>query len=82
MLVEHIDVKDGLDYLTKGKGYFKKEDLALNKNNKRLLLVISPAFPQMNATYNVSESQQKIIDNYFREAYKVIRLIEKSELEW
>jgi len=75
-------VKDGLDYLTKGKGYFKKEDLSLNKNSKRLLLVISPAFPQMNASYNVSEMQQKIIDNYFREAYKVIRLIEKNELEW
>lgn len=81
-MVEPINVKDGLDYLTKGKGYFKKEDLLLNKNIKRLLLVISPAFPQMNATYNVSESQQKIIEKNFKEAYKVVRLIENNELEW
>lgn len=82
ILVETIEDNAELDFLTRGKIYFKKEDLELPRGNKRTQLVISPAFPQMNTTYNVSDSQLKIIESSLREAFKVITFIEKGELEW
>jgi poly(A) polymerase Pap1 len=68
--------------LLKGKGNFRKEDISLNKSSKRIMYVISPSFPQMNTTYNVSDSQIKIIETHLIEAYKTVRLIQLGELEW
>ena len=58
------------------------EDVLMNKSTKRMTYVISPAFPETNTTYNVSESQLKIIEGHFTEAFKVVRLIMLGELEW
>lgn len=70
------------DYVTKGKGYFRMDDILVNRQGKKMAYVISPAFPQTNTTYNVSESQLKIIESHLTEAFKVIRLIMLGELEW
>jgi poly(A) polymerase len=81
-LVEPLKNSSDLDFLAKGKGAFRKEDVSLNKSNKRMMYVISPAFPQMNTTYNVSDSQLKIIEDHLTEAFKTVRLIALGELDW
>lgn len=58
------------------------DEFLMSRPTKKTAYVISPAFPQTNTTYNVSESQLKIIESHFTEAFKVIRLIMLGELEW
>lgn len=82
IIVEPLAVNYEMDYITKSKGYFRMDDFRNNRSQKKTAYVISPAFPQTNTTYNVSESQLKIIEKHFTEAFKVIRLIMLGELEW
>ncbi len=81
IIVEPLKLNPDLDQVTKGK-YFKIEDLALNKTSKRIMYVVSPAFPPMNTTYNVSDSQLRIIESYLTEAFKTVRIIIYGELDW
>ncbi len=82
-MVEPLKSNPELEQVTKGK-YFKMEDLSMNKMSKakRIMYVVSPAFPPMNTTYNVSESQLKIIEGHLTEAFKTVRIIQAGELDW
>ena len=80
-MVEPLKSNPELDQVSKGK-YFKMEDLTMNKLAKRIMYVVSPAFPPMNTTYNVSESQLKIIEGQLTEAFKTTRIILQRELDW
>ena len=80
--MEPLEQPVELDFMAKGKGCFRREDVSLNKTGKRIMYVISPAFPQMNTTYNISDSQLKTIEHHLGEAFKAVRLIHMGELEW
>ncbi len=46
------------------------------------MYIITPAYPNMNSTYNISESQLKRIEKGFMNAYKIIKLVQYDEVDW
>ena len=82
VMVAPIADNPELDHLSRGKAYFRLEEFPPKHNYKRMMHVISPAFPQMNSTYNVSDSQLKLIENHLVEGYKIIRFIIQGSMDW
>lgn len=82
VMVAPIADNPDLDHLSRGKAHFRLEEFPPIHGHKRMMHVISPAFPQMNSTYNVSDSQLKLIENYLVESYKIIRFIIQNTLDW
>merc|ERR1712176_858916 len=44
--------------------------------------IITPAFPSMNSTHNVSETTKRILSEEFSRAYKVVEQVEKGKCQW
>ena len=47
-----------------------------------LMPIITPAFPAMNSTHNVSESTKQTILDEFSLAYSIIERVEEGEYDW
>jgi len=44
--------------------------------------VITPAFPSMNSTHNVTETTKRIILDEFRRGYEVVKSVEAQKVAW
>merc|ERR1712110_374031 len=44
--------------------------------------VITPAFPAMNSTHNVTETAKRILLAEFRRGYKIVQQIESGTANW
>lgn len=44
--------------------------------------VITPAFPAMNSTHNVTETTKRILLDEFRRGYEVVKSVEQSRSSW
>ena len=44
--------------------------------------VITPAFPAMNSTHNVTETTKRILLDEFRRGYEVVKNVEAHKAEW
>jgi poly(A) polymerase len=71
-----------IEPLKNSKGYFKKDDPNSTQATKKLLNIITPAFPEMNCAFSITESQEKIVTKAIGESFKVVRLIQENELQW
>lgn len=49
---------------------------------RRMMHIITPAFPNMNTTFNVRECQLKVIEDCFQESFKICHLIRHHELSF
>merc|ERR1740138_325227 len=52
------------------------------QDRQHLMPIVTPAFPSMNSTHNVTESTKRIILAEFSRAYKVVEMVEKGKYEW
>eukprot|EP00933_Yihiella_yeosuensis_P021355 TRINITY_DN16903_c0_g1_i1.p1 TRINITY_DN16903_c0_g1~~TRINITY_DN16903_c0_g1_i1.p1 ORF type:complete len:505 (+),score=82.72 TRINITY_DN16903_c0_g1_i1:132-1517(+) len=56
------------------------------KNNpadrQHLMPIITPAFPAMNSTYNVTETTKRILLDEFRRGYEVVKSVESNKATW
>lgn len=52
------------------------------QDRMHLMPIITPAFPCMNSTYNVTESTKRIILDEFKKAYDVVDQVEKGKGRW
>ncbi|CAJ1418516.1 unnamed protein product [Effrenium voratum] len=44
--------------------------------------VITPAFPAMNSTHNVTETTKRILLDEFRRGYEVVKKVENGKALW
>lgn len=84
VIVEPLERHGDLEHLIQSRSYFRHEDMFNNRTGvqRRMMHIITPAFPQMNTTFNVSESQLKIIEDSLLEGFKILKLISLGELSW
>merc|ERR1719291_839350 len=52
------------------------------QDRMHLMPIITPAFPSMNSTHNVTETTKRIISDEFSRACKVVEQVEQSNAEW
>lgn len=52
------------------------------QDRMHLMPIITPAFPSMNSTHNVSETTKRVILEEFGRACKVVEQVEKAEAGW
>jgi len=52
------------------------------QDRMHLMPIITPAFPSMNSTHNVTETTKRIILDEFSRACKVVEQVEQSSAEW
>lgn len=51
-------------------------------DKQHLMPVITPAFPAMNCTYNVTETTKRILLDEFRRGYEVVKKVEQAKATW
>jgi len=51
-------------------------------DRQHVMPVITPAFPSMNSTYNVTETTKRILLEEFKRGYDVVRNVETSKGTW
>lgn len=51
-------------------------------DRNHLMPIITPAFPSMNSTHNVSETTQRILMDEFRRGVEVMDLLEQGKAAW
>lgn len=62
---------------------FKVWNPKLNPTDKaHIMPVITPAFPSMNSTHNVTETTKRILLEEFRRGYDVVKQVESQRAEW
>merc|ERR1712190_699181 len=44
--------------------------------------VITPAFPAMNSTHNVTETTKRIMLDEFRRGYEMVKCVEANKMDW
>lgn len=49
---------------------------------QHLMPVITPAFPAMNSTHNVTETTKRIMMEEFRRAYEIAEKVESGQADW
>lgn len=76
MLCEIVDQMPGV---TSFKVWNPKTNPA---DKQHVMPVITPAFPAMNSTYNVTETTKRILLDEFRRGYDVVKSVEAQKLEW
>uniref|UniRef100_A0A7S1AF78 polynucleotide adenylyltransferase n=1 Tax=Noctiluca scintillans TaxID=2966 RepID=A0A7S1AF78_NOCSC len=47
-----------------------------------LMPIITPAFPSMNSTHNVTETTKRILMEEFRRGYKIVGQVEEAKCPW
>jgi len=52
------------------------------QDRMHLMPIITPAFPSMNSTHNVTETTKRILMDEFRRGYQVISQVEQSKCGW
>ncbi|CAE8581994.1 unnamed protein product, partial [Polarella glacialis] len=52
------------------------------QDRMHLMPIITPAFPSMNSTHNVSETTKRLLLEEFSRAYKVVEQVEKGKCSW
>lgn len=52
------------------------------QDRMHLMPIITPAFPSMNSTHNVTATTQRIILEEFRKGYKVVCQVEQGKASW
>eukprot|EP01071_Lankesteria_metandrocarpae_P003403 Lankesteria_metandrocarpae@DN2934_c0_g1_i1.p1 len=54
-----------------------------NQHDKQHLMpVITPAFPAMNSTHNVTHTTMRILTDEFRRAFEIVESIQRGEADW
>jgi len=51
-------------------------------DKQHLMPVITPAFPAMNSTHNVTETTKRILLDEFRRGYEVVKKVEQGKANW
>merc|ERR1712190_558638 len=51
-------------------------------DRNHVMPVITPAFPAMNSTHNVSETTRRILLDEFRRGYDMVKQVESQKIEW
>ncbi|CAK9043319.1 unnamed protein product [Durusdinium trenchii] len=51
-------------------------------DKQHLMPVITPAFPAMNSTHNVTETTKRILLDEFRRGYEVVKKVEQNKAAW
>jgi poly(A) polymerase len=51
-------------------------------DRQHVMPVITPAFPAMNSTHNVTETTKRILLDEFRRGYEVVKNVEAHKAEW
>jgi len=51
-------------------------------DKQHLMPVITPAFPAMNSTHNVTETTKRILLDEFRRGYEVVKNVENQKCTW
>jgi len=51
-------------------------------DRQHVMPVITPAFPAMNSTHNVTETTKRILLDEFRRGYEVVKSVEAQKAEW
>jgi len=79
VLLTSIEEKDGVAGLTG----FKVWNPKTNQGDRlHIMPVITPAFPAMNSTHNVTETTKRILLDEFRRGYEVVKTVESTQREW
>ena len=81
-IVKECTNLDLMECLKSSKGYFKRDDINNSLSNKKTQNIITPAFPEMNCAYSITDSQEKIVTKNIIEAFKIVRLIQENEIQW
>ena len=81
-IVEENTNIDLIESMKNSKGYFKRDDVNNSLSNKKTLNIITPAFPEMNCAFSITDSQEKMVTKNIIESFKIIRLIQENELQW
>lgn len=51
-------------------------------DKQHLMPVITPAFPAMNSTHNVTDTTKRILLDEFRRGYEVVKKVENNKADW
>lgn len=51
-------------------------------DRQHVMPVITPAFPAMNSTHNVTETTKRILLDEFRRGYDVVKTVEAQKVKW
>merc|ERR1712224_726966 len=51
-------------------------------DRQHVMPVITPAFPAMNSTHNVTETTKRILLDEFRRGYEVVKQVEAQKADW
>jgi poly(A) polymerase len=63
--------------------HFKVWNPKVNPSDRaHIMPVITPAFPAMNSTHNVTETTKRILLDEFRRGYEVVRNVEMQRAKW
>merc|ERR1712073_221386 len=65
--------------MTSLKAWNPKTNLA---DRHHVMPVITPAFPAMNSTHNVTETTKRILLDEFRRGYEVVKCVEANKMDW
>merc|ERR1712194_309043 len=79
MLCEIMDPQTAAPGVTGLKVWNPKTNPA---DRQHVMPVITPAFPAMNSTHNVTETTKRILLDEFRRGYDFVKQVESQRLDW